>query len=220
MVLSFKTASKKRDLKSWRIKRMRRNHLLIAVVVAFVAGIFVSGCLTSNNEDNTKQTETNNGAAVKEEEKRYTEEVGTDAGTAVINATLPVKSISANDPLPFRKMAYQTWYGIDISTELPGSYSISTVIVDPTDLEKVDLRIELVNGGVPHVRNLRVSHVEGKYRLEGDYAGIIGIGVWDGTDANDPRVYADLNKPIVLPDFVGKQDFLFIVYANTSYTGA
>lgn len=209
---------------------MRRNYLLIAVMVAFVAGIFLSGCLTSNNEDNTKQIETNNGASVnaastasasvKEEERRYTGEVGTDAGTAVINATLPVKSISTNDPLPFRKMAYQTWYGIDTSTELPGSYSISTVIVDPTDLEKVDLCVELVNGGVPHVRNLRVSQVEGKYRLEGDYAGIIGIGVWDGTDANGPRVYADLNKPIVLPNFVGKQDFLFIVYANTSYTGA
>jgi hypothetical protein len=151
---------------------------------------------------------------------RYTQQVSTVNGLATINTSMKVIPVSINDPLTTDKMQYYTWYGLDTSSAFSNSYGIIVKNVDPVDLQKVDIAIELTNGGVAHVQNLRVSQVNGIWQLEGDYAGIAGIALWDGAANTTPYVYNNVKQPVVMPDFVGQQDFIFMVYVDTSYTGA
>jgi hypothetical protein len=170
-------------------------------LVLLVAGIIVPVCIASGQDNNVSY---------------YTSQAETSQGKINITATMPIVSIGIDDNTTFSQMEFQTWYAIDTGSVLPGSYSLSTRIANVTDLKNVDVRVESPTG-ISYLGNLNVSQVNGKWLIDGNHSGIIGIGISDETNVT-PWVYLWGNDtPIVLPDFVQNQEFALIIYAKTDF---
>lgn len=150
---------------------------------------------------------------------KQTKQVDSSNGQITIDTNYAVETIIRSDPRTLYQLDFSTWYCLDTDAELPDSYAASARFSDPKQLEGVDIKFKLPNGEVAQVRNLKVEEVNGKWQMEGDYDGVFGIGIWDGLLADEPDVFVSLEQPIVLPGYVGTQDFSFMIYANTAYNG-
>jgi hypothetical protein len=126
-----------------------------------------------------------------------------------------------------------TWYGLEIGKSvwedegfnesdaetLANSYLLETRIVELSDLQNLNISVDLPDGKTAYAKNFKVSKVSGKWQLTAEFSNIVLANISDGE--SDYRYYDwSASSTSVIPDSFQNKEFIFTMYIDMKEHGA